>query len=778
MLIQTRLFQLLLATSALTWASAAAAQAPAEGSVAAIEEVIVTAQKRAENVQDVPISIMAFSGSALEKANVRSVEGLTRVAPGLQFDTGLSAGKARFVVRGIGSAGGTAVEPSVATFLDGIYVPREGATIGAYLDIAGVEVLRGPQGTLFGRNASVGAINLSSNAPTDDVAASLKAEAGTGARYRVEGMANLPINERAALRVAAAGELFGGYYRNQLDGKRLGGVDSFMTRVSGKFEPTDELTVTIRGNYAKRDGDGFANYALLGDTIPPSVRATFLGLFTAIGGELDLEPFDRKVNQFSADSLDDRQWGVSSSIDYAAPNGYVVRLLSGYSDWKSEQVGTPAFGATVPIFKQIIGWRSMGQSQELQLISPQDQLLGGRLDFVGGLYFSHEQYNTAEAHNFATGMCRLVFRNLPAPLQASCLANVNNNAFEQRFRQSTTSYAVYGQANFALTSSLDLVLGGRWTKDEKDGRIVQLPTLIGSVVAANEDTRLSLTNDRATWRAGLNYRATDDVLIFASYATGYKSGGFNNQTAPADALGPLAQRRIFRPETVEQLEMGAKSEWLGRRLSVNATIYQMKVDDFQDRAYNGLNFSLRNSGDIRNRGVEVETILRPAQGLRIDASVAYLDSEFTRAEPASNLPGLPGLQDITGKRPTFTPKWQGHLGAEYGGPLGGSGLSFLVRSDLSFVSDNNIGTINDANPATVQKGFELLSARATIYGPDERWSVYAFANNIFDKGYCTSLAYQPFGGLIGSIGPNGTATLRCNTVAPPRTVAVGATFRY
>jgi iron complex outermembrane receptor protein len=739
------------------------------------DEIIVTAQKRAENVQDVPISISAFSGAMLERSNVVTVFDLPRIAPSLQLDTGLQASKARIVIRGIGSAGGTAVEPSVATFLDGIYIPREGATVGAYLDLAAIEVLRGPQGTLFGRNASVGAISLRSAQPDDEFSARIAAEGATGDRYRMEGYVNIPVSAVAAFRVAAVGEKFDGYYKNRLDGRTVGGSDSFAGRISGKFDVTPDLKVILRANYSTRDGDSFANYALLPDTFPAGRQSVYLARLATIGStDVDLDPFDRTINQYVGDDLHDENWGLSSDITLDTASGFSLRLLNGFQDWNNDQIGTGAFSATVPTLTQFVGWGSRSHSHELQVVSPQDRLLGGRLDFVAGVYYLNEEYTAYEAFQFNEGMCRLVFVNLAAPVFNSCLASSGGRAFDQNFRQETNSFAVYGQTTFKIAPTLDFVLGGRWTQDKKTARIVQMvPTLIGTLAAAAENTALNIKDDRFTWRANLNWRPNDDVLLFTSYSTGYKSGGFNSQTSPT----VLGQNRIFNPETVSSYELGVKTDWLNRTLQVNATVYRMAVKNFQDRSYNGINFSLQNAGDIRNQGVEIDIVARPVKGLRFNTSVSFLDAKFTNYPGASNLPGLAGTRDITGARPTFTPKWSGSIGAEYERELGSKGLAVLARGDLAFVSDNNVGLINDDNPQTTQEAYQLASARLTLFGPERKWSIGLFGSNLFDKGYCTSLAYQPFGGLIGAVA-NGRSALRCNTVGTPRTVGVSGSVRF
>lgn len=736
-------------------------------------DIVVTAQKRSERAQDVPIAISAFSGSMLEKSNVMSVSDLVRIAPSVRFDSGLNFAKARIVIRGIGSQGGTAAEPSVATFVDGIYVPREGATLGAYLDLQGMEVLRGPQGTLFGRNASAGAISLTSALPTGDFSGRLSIEGGTGGRYRGEGVVNIPASERANFRLAVMGQAFAGLYKNKLDGRRVGGQDSFAGRLTGVFDLSDNVKWTLRGSLSASDGDAWAPYLVLPDSFPEGRLQQYLDRYAAIGShDFDLKPFDRTVNQYIADDLRDRQRGISSQFDIDVGGGFSVKLLDAFQYWKNDQINTGVMGAAVPTLTQYVGWSSKNHSHELQLISPERGLFGEAFDFVAGVYYFHEDYTSYSRVIQQTAYCSLV--TLAAAVKEACLAGAGSPAYGANYSQTANSFAFYGQGTVHVAPTLDLVLGARWTNDKKRGHIVQnLYSLSGAASVTPEDNRLAYKGDKATWRAGLNWRPSRDSLLFLSWSTGYKSGGFNSEASPTAVFGG----RAFQPETVRNIELGAKTQWLDRALTLNATFYHMTVRNFQDRSYNGQHFSQRNAGDIRNVGVEVDASARLGNQFRLNASVAYLDSKFTDYPGGANLPGRTGTQDLTGKRPTYTPKWSGTVGAEYEAALGDSGWTLLARGDLTFVSSEPVGSINDGNPLTYQDARQLLGGRIALSSPGDQWTLSLFGANLTNKGYCTSRAYVAFGGLLGVTVPGQTA-LRCLTVAPPRTMGVNLATKF
>ncbi|MEI9927514.1 MAG: TonB-dependent receptor [Sphingomonas sp.] len=513
-------------------------------------------------------------------------------------------------------------------------------------------------------------------------------------------------------------------------------------------------------------------YALLPDSFPAGGLATYLARYAAIGSShVDLDPFDRTVNEFIDDSLDDTRFSVTNKLSLEPGSGFAINLISGYQNWRNRQVGNYVLSTETQSLIQFGQADSKAHTEELQIISPTD-LLSGHLSFVAGLYYLHEKLRIGEEFQFKTDFCKLV---LPTnALFASCMAGTGGLATNAQFNQTTDSIAAYGQATVHIVPTLDLTLGARWSQDKKTALLDQKAVIpAGAVLVASETVPLRLKEDRPTYRASLSWKPTGDVMLFANYATGFKSGGFNSATSNV----VLGQTRVLRPETVKSYELGVKAELFDRLLQLDVVGYQMDVSNFQDRSFNGLAFVLQNAGDIRNKGVEIGAVLRPATGLRFNAEIAYLDSVFTRYPGGSNLPGLTGTQNLTGKRPTFTPEWSGSVGGEYGGDLGVGGLSWQLHSDVYFTSSTNIGGVNDADPNTVWPAYALLGARLTLFGRDKAWSAAVFGQNLADKGYCTSLAYQPFGALIGAVAPGRSAT-RCNVVGPPRTIGLSFSTHF
>lgn len=754
------------------------------------EEIVVTAQKRAERLQEVPISMAAFNEETLTTNNVISVQDLGRITTNFSATRSAQASSIRLSVRGIGAPGNTATEPSVAAFVDGVYVPRPGSIIGNFLDIEGVEVLRGPQGTLFGRNASVGAISFRSATPKDEFSGQVSAEAGNGGRYKLSGHVNLPLSENVALRVAGLGSLFNGYWHNRLDGKTYGGSDDYAGRASLKAE-FGSLSWIVRADYSKSNGDGYVPAEFRFDSVNAAQGAAFQGLQTSVAGSaVDTVLFDRNVNQRITADFQDRHWGVSSDATLDV-GSYSLRMINSYRDWDSSQTDGDTIFTTMPLSTRKAGFTSKSHNHELQLISPKNELLGGRLDFVAGLYYFQEDYTIDERLQADAQFCNVL---VPAGAQrtacnTSLAAGGGVDATDQDFSQSVESFAAYGQATFKIADPLSLTLGGRWSSDDKSAVYVQKRAFpFAASLRAIENANLALKDDRFTWRASLNFKPNRDFMFFLNYSTGYKSGGFNSG-AGATALN---QSRIFNRETVANYELGAKTSWLDGGVVANLTFYRMDIDGFQDRAFDGVSFLVRNAGSLRHQGFEFDTTLKPSRNFTVNASLAYLDSKFTSYPGGAGLPGcasgpvicagLPNngrTQDLAGKRLNYAPEFTGSFGATWTGEFGNSGLGWSLNGNVSLTSDSNNGAVNDANPQTMQDGYALVGARFAINGPDDSWSVAVFGSNLTDEGYCSAQFYQVLDtafGLRNGVFPGSTG-VRCN-VASPRTYGVSGTVRF
>ena len=792
-------------------APAASAEAPAAQDSAAQAEtpagpdIVVTAQKREESVQKVPISIAAFTGDTLNKANVVDVQELGHIATNFQAARSSSIAAVHVNIRGVGAAGNALIEPSVAIFQDDIYIPHAGSVLGNFLDVSAVEVLRGPQGTLFGRNASVGALSLHSALPTKNFSGEITGEYGTADRKKVSGYINLPVSDALSLRFAGMGQWFNGYWFNKLDGRTFGGSNDRAFRGTAKYD-SGPFQWIVRADYSRTTGDGQNN----NDLDPHSVSPAALASLAAAGLLPDTVLGDRTANTFITADLDDKNWGVNSTLSYELAGGSSLRLIDSYREWRSHQLDGDILFTPRPVVSRRGDYASNSQSHELQFISPEGQWLGGLLDLVGGLYYFKENYKLGEAFDMNAQYCTTLVGAAAAPpaSRADCeafrAATGGIGAATQRVTQNVTSIAAYGQATFHLTDPLSLTLGGRWTQDKKNGTYSEVSSLFTRVLRAPEAlTFPKIKESRFTYRISLNYQAAKDVMLFANYSTGYKSGGYNSGGGAAslstfDANGNLVStKRLFDQETVKDYEAGIKARWLDRALTTNLTFYRMDIAGYQDKGFDGVGFIVRNAGNLRQQGFEFDSTLAPARWLTFSASLAYLDSNFTDFPLAAGLPGcvksgagvipapclgLPNqgqTQDLKGTPATYSPKWTGNFGLDLNGDIGSGGLSWAFNTNLALISDQNIGVTTDDNPESIQDGYVLLGARFTVNGANDRWSLSVFGRNLTATKYSYTAVYQPLAGPLGlnnGVFPGSTAVRLAE--GDPRTYGVSATFRF
>jgi iron complex outermembrane receptor protein len=726
-----------------------------------IGEIVVTAQKRAENVQNVPLSIVAVSGQTLAAQGITDVLALQRFIPDLRLDTIQQAAGVSLRIRGIGSFSNAAIDPDVAPYIDGVFIPRAGAILTSFLDVDDVEVLRGPQGTLFGRNATVGAISIRSNAPSFvGDSGFLAVDGGNFGQYKVEGMGNWAVNDSFALRAAVFDSHTDGFFTNTFDGRTYGRSDTVAGRFSAKAAFTPTLTWTGRLDYAQTTGDGVNGSQPDVATLSPAKVAAFEATSTEPASALT-GPSLTLNQRFDNPSLGDRQAGVSSDLVWDGFSGYSVRLIDSYRHWRNSQDDGDVFGTTLDLLNRLDSFTSNSQSHELQLLSPKN-LLNGRLDFVAGLYYFEERYQTTEQWDVGSQYCSFFYGGIHLGFliprcQAAPQINADNGVFNQR----ETSYAGYSQANFKIVPTVTLTLGARYTKDDKTGTFVQLaanPFFGAGSLRAPESDVLSTADKHPTWRANLSWQITPDVMSFVSYSTGYKSGGFNS----GGSLNALtAATRTFSPETSDDIELGLKSTFFERRLLINADIFQTNLTNFQDRSFTSTGILVRNAGDIRARGVELDSVVIPVEHINISLGVAYLDSIYSSYP---NAPGLPAckvappalpvegvscstVQNLTGQTPQFAPKWQTDLALEYDSSAFANGWTAQVRGTFNYSS--KIFTTSDDNPQSITGGNKLYGARINFTSPDRSWNLALYGENLTNVRYFTSKIVEPLDSLFG-----------------------------
>lgn len=760
-----------------------------------LEEVVVTATKRAESIQDVPISISAFSGDFMQESGITDLQELGAYAPNLSLSKAGNVANQRIAIRGVGSVGSNAIEPSVAVFIDGVYYPRPGSVVGKLHDLAAVEVLRGPQGTLFGRNASMGALNIRSNAPSHEFEAQVRALAGSFDRRELGTVVNGSLSDRVAGRLSAQHAERTGVARSSFDGAdNIGAYEDDSLRGSLLVDIGERLELTLRA-----DWKGIENNGTVIEVLPGSVLPEYLD---RIGFILDpdqgdgqpgpvpdvSDAFDYRVHQKHDDLAKDRQGGLSAELVWAG-DSFDVKSITAIRDWdnqtREDLVRLPA-----DILQRNTDYGAQTLSQEFQLLSNFD----GPFQYVAGAFFYHEKYATDQAFDFGADFCRPVLYNVvlartgAAPLATlaadQCEAGPQRRATASTFEQTVDSMAVFAQGTYDISAALTATAGLRWTRDEKSGAFTSvndnaiagpqsLPdNPFGLGLRAAENSELSFEDSMLTWTANLRYTPSDELMFYATAATGFKGGGFNSEAGPL-ALG---DERTFDSEEVLNLELGSKVT-LFERLTLNATVFRTDIEQFQDRLFDGLGFKVVNAGELRQQGVELDMRSQLTDKLFMAVGLSYLDSEFLNYPNGTNLPGFDAAQaqDLSGSRNNFSPKYQGAITLEWRDQLG-SELEWYMRGEYQRVAEQSVSGQTDNNPASLQDAYGVANLRVGLSALSGGWSVAGFIKNLADEGYCQASYYQPLAGALGLTDPvSGNAMTRC-VVGERRNI--GLEYRY
>jgi iron complex outermembrane receptor protein len=773
---------------------------------AQIEELVVTAQKRPENIQDVPISISAYSGNFLEKSGIKTLQDLGAYTPNLTLSQSSQVANQRIIMRGVGSVGDSAIEPSVAVFIDGIYYPRSASVTGTLSDLELVEVLRGPQGTLFGRNASMGALNITTRKPADELEGVLRTSYGNYNDFRVAGSISNALTENTGGRLSFHYSDRAGYGNNTFTG--AGNEDEFGdwedSSVRGKlsFNPSEVLDINLTLDYAS-----VKNQSGVIEVLSNAVLPAYLGTLSVVlnplgplaGGPLPAttDTFDYTVNQDHRDYGDDEQWGGAADISWKLGN-HTVRSLTGYRSWENDTFES-ALRLPADLLNRLTNYQTETFSQEIQLLSDE----GDFLEYVAGLYYYNERYDIDQLFNLGPDFCPAV-RNLVAArsgsltfgtaANAQCAAGPQTGAVDLDFEQELKSLAAYGQVTFHIDEQLHVSGGLRWTRDNKDGSFDQLvpntillpPTATNPLAinlrAIDSAPALEFNDKELTWMVNISYDVTDSVMGYATVSTGFKSGGFNSDGA--NRVIP----RTFESETVDNYELGLKSSLFENRLVANVGIFRTSIDSFQDRQFDGVNFIVQNVGELIQDGIELDLLAQPNDNLYLAAGLSLLDSEFKSFPNATNLPAIvaaaqragtiPATQDLTGERNHFSPEWQVSLVSEWRDNFGDNGLGWFVRGEYQYVDEQNVGAETNQNPQSIQPSYDLVNIRAGLTGTTENWEVSVFGKNITDEGYCQTIFNQPIGTTLGLVdATTGGGMQRC-VLGTPKTYGVEASYRF
>jgi iron complex outermembrane receptor protein len=705
------------------------------GLAQAIDEIFVTAERREASLQETPISITAFSDKLLEELGIEDSEQLAALTPGLVIQRDVIG---KVVIRGIGAENFTvAGDPGVAINYDGAYISRSSVAIFDMFDLERVEVLRGPQGTLYGRNATGGAINFISRKPTEALDGFATMEMGDYDKFRVEGAVGGPISDQVLFRVAGMIHERDGFTDNifpdvgrgldQLDNKDLWAGRAFLT-----LKPTDDLDIQFKLDayrddsnpppykytddpvvyFGSRDNNGTPADPTDDFVVPgvPFPNPTAGDLYTVSQGfESDIPGSDRTFG-------DPGRWdqtGYGATVNWSMPNGMTLRSITAYRemefDWLNDGDGLEAF--LVTYFQND---DSDLFTQEFQLLSAND----GPLTWVAGLFYLDESSDS--------------FIGIPINGFANLLIDGTAD---------TTAYAVFGQAAYAFTDGLRGILGLRYNYEEKEVSYVY--DRFGTVTTVNgeDDDWNSVTP-----KIGIEYDISDDSMLYGTVTNGFKSGGFNL----------LAVQSSYDEETVWSYELGAKNRFLDGRLQLNANVFYMDYDDLQVGKVVNLSATIQNAAKANMYGAEVEVSAEVTDQLRVDAGVSWLETEYDQFETEdpgyqlgdnpvdpSDDPAPPDCGtliggstiDLAGCELPRAPNFSGFLAAAYVVPLGGAG-DLTLAGNLQYTDDQYFTQFN--RDAVAQDSYSVWNARVTWGSADGAVQVALYGENLGDEEYFTN----------------------------------------
>ncbi|HUE88793.1 MAG TPA: TonB-dependent receptor [Vicinamibacterales bacterium] len=694
-------------------ASAAAQEVPAT----VIEEIVVTARKRVENLQEVPDSITAFNERMIQERRINRISDAMLVTPGVHMVSDQDAGTNIITVRGIGT--NRNLPASVAFVVDGVVLPDSDAFTADLSDIERIEVLKGPQGGLYGRNAIAGAINLTSRRPTEDFSSDVKLGYSSGDTMDLFGAISGPVaGDRLLGRFAIRRLDTQGRITNTFTGDKLDHDEN--TRVSGRliWTATDNLTLDLRGSYYDQDSGAlwFSTADVLGTT----------------GGRITKGMARINPNQDDPGFTDRTITDVALVAEYETGAGTITSITA-YDDidllFGEDLDATPI--AAITETRQDRDTR--GISQELRFTSPAER----RLRYIVGGYYQNTErdLNTRASLDycfFFGVVCGTAPPFTLSGIRVPTQLNILSGEFDQQ--------ALFAQGSYDLTEALELTVALRYDRDERE-QVDQLTSRTDEATFSKFQPKVSLA-----------WKATDDVMLYATVAEGYKSGAFNPPPSPTQTF-PL----VVKQEGTTNFEVGMKSSWLDNMVQVNVSAYHTDYEDIQV-----FRLDLQTGGQVainadkaRIRGVELEMTARPAAGLELTAAYGYTDAKFTNFD---------GTGTFDGNRLPNTPEYTFNAGARYEHALAND-FSFVTRLDYHltgsiYFADENIGYQPTYRTVDAQLGFEK-----------GRWSLTFWGENIFDERYVSSV-------FMRSISPAIYGRLGIDAFQPEPGATYGAEFRW
>lgn len=739
-----------------------------DASYSGVEEITVTARRREESLQDTPIAISAVTGEGLQARGIDNVTQIGDFTPNVKFNSSVpvsaSNATAAIFIRGIGQNDyQLSADPGVGLYLDGVYISRGVGNVLDVLNIERIEVLRGPQGTLFGRNTIGGAVSVVTKKPGRDLAGSLEATTGRFGRFQIKGNLDLPLGEGIYSSFAGFYHKRDGYVKGVIPAAPdLGDTDNLAGRFALRLEPSSDVTIDLAIDGSRTRENSAPNVAIAIDENAPAASywnavysnapgvctsSTNTARFTnqtCFNSQWAVGPY-RHGGTFTAISSvfakgnpkpyqsgsDVNIWGASGTLEWRLADNVTFKSITAYRKvtgfWTRDSDHSPA-----SIIQTNSDWKQDQFSQEIQLLG---DLADGKLNWVLGGYYANEAGNHRD------------------------LVNIVDAVFMSGAVLEGKSLAFFGQATYELAPDLNLTGGLRWTEDEKtfdnaNQFVVEAGFLTGAPFnpdgsgLQNGDPLMGPLGQRSTikdtaWTpmASLSYRINPEILTYLSYSKGFKGGGFTQRVFPPFAFIPS-----FKPETSETYEFGFKTDLFDRAVRLNGAVFLNNYNNLQVTVNDPtLGFApiIQNAAEARIKGFELELQARPIEALRIEAGLGYLDAEYRKVDLRALNAGV-----TTNTKLQNAPEWTLSAGVSYTIEAGDIG-SFQPRVDWSYRSRVYNDAVN--TPLLVQDGYHLVNASIVFNNPTRDWSISLGVKNLTNEVYLGSGFADSFGGLVEGV---------------------------
>ena len=741
----------------------ATAAADDEGGDTATENITVTARRTEERLQDVPAAVSAFNERALDRIQAADPTGLQGAVPNLNIVQGRGSSNAMNIyIRGVGQPDALQTfDPAVGIYVDDVYFSRIRGTQLDLLDLERIEVLRGPQGTLYGKNTIGGALKVVTRRPGDQFRANGSIAFGSYNQFEAKGALSGPIGGNISLGVAMLKSVRDGYVEDELSGREYNDKDTTALRGDVAITPSDRLRVDLSADYSWEDTAMTVGQPLNNLT---TLFTPFFGTSLPVGNLLeDGYDFTAQISPGLPNSSKLQHRGVSGTAAFDVSEALTVKSITAQR-WLDTKDYIDIDASIWNVGDVLVDVDQRQFSQELQLLYK-----GERLSGVAGVYYLHERI---KSHQEAYGSDLL--RSSPLVAPPGFLRTIDDDL-------DTKSYAAFVNGTYEITPAVRLSAGLRYTHEKKDYERSTSRFLNGAFLDVYAFEPNGSWNDWSPM-ASIDWHPIEDVMLYAKVAKGFKSGGFNGRANSA------AESTEYAPETVWSYEAGFKSR-VASQLTLNGTVFHNDYKDFQARVGSaeldpvfGTSpiLSVINAGKLRIRGAELEAAWTPVQGLLLDGQVGYLDAEYKEFDDARFPGGSRAFQT-----PAFSPKWTLRGGAQYSFGLGNVGQITLsgqarYKSRTALAVDNTLilyppspgaptaglGTATEVR-GLFQKGYWLADARIVWEDPGKHFALGLYGNNLFDKEYKTDA--QEFSS-VGSI--------RTVYYGAPRTVTLRFTARY